>query len=335
MKKVIIQIPCYNEEHTLPHTLADLPREIPGIGFVEWLVIDDGSTDRTAEVAREHGVDHIVRHTCNRGLAHTFRTGMDASLRLGADIIVNTDADNQYPGADIPKLIEPIVQGSADFVIGDRQTWHISHFSLKKRVLQALGTLLVRKLSGTNVTDAVSGFRAFSREAALQLNIVSSFSYTIESIIQAGRKRMAIACVPIQINGKTRNSRLFRSIPEFLRKSGTTMLRVYAMYNPLRVFFWVSLILMMIGVAPILRFLWFYFTDGGQGHVQSLVLGGVCLMMGFLSLLIGLVADLIALNRQLLETVLEKVRQLEQQKSVHESKSLEPTFAGDVDRAPE
>ena len=309
--KLIIQIPCYNEADTLPFTLRDLPRSLPGVDSVEWLVIDDGSNDGTAVVAKEHGVDHVIVHRRNRGLAAAFRTGLDASLRLGADIIVNTDADNQYRGDNIGALVAPIVAGQADIVIGDRQTWSLAGFSTGKKWLQAVGSLVVRRLSDTDVVDAVSGFRAFSRDAALQLNIVSSFSYTIETIIQAGKKRLAIQCLPIQTNGKTRESRLFASIPHFLAHSIGTMVRVYAMYQPLRVFFYVSLALFTVGFLPILRFLYLYFTGSGSGHIQSLVLGGVLVLMGSLSLMIGLIADLISRNRQLLELALEKIRRIE------------------------
>lgn len=309
--KLIIQIPCYNEAETLPQTLQELPREVEGIDVVEWLVIDDGSQDGTSRVARSHGVDHIIRHRRNRGLAAAFRTGMDACLRNDADIIVNTDADNQYRGSNIAALIAPIIRKEADIVIGDRQTWMVSQFSFGKKVLQSLGSLLVRKLSGTTVPDAVSGFRAFSREAALQQNIVSSFSYTIESIIQAGKKRLSVVSVPIETNGKTRDSRLFSSIPQFLAQSGCTMARVYAMYQPLRVFSYISMAFFGLGMVPILRFLYLYTLGQGNGHVQSLVLGGVLVLMGFLGVMIGIVADLISRNRQLLEISLEKIRRLE------------------------
>jgi len=309
--KLIVQIPCYNEEQTLPQTVADIPRQIPGIDLVEVMIIDDGCSDRTIEVAREIGVDHIVRHVCNRGLARTFRTGLDAAVRLGADIVVNTDGDNQYKGSDIPRLVQPILDGRAEIVVGDRQTDTIEHFSTFKKFLQRVGSGVVRRLSETNVTDAVSGFRAFSRDAALQLNIVSPFSYTIETVIQAGKKGIAVASVPVGTNSKTRESRLFKSIPHFLRNSGTTIIRMYSMYQPLRVFFFISLILLLVGAIPILRFLYFYFSGDGSGHVQSLVLGGVLLLMGFMAGMIGLVADLISFNRQLIEISLEKVRRLE------------------------
>jgi glycosyltransferase involved in cell wall biosynthesis len=309
--KLIVQIPCFNEEETLPQTVADIPRRIEGVDVVEVLVIDDGSSDRTAEVARAAGVDHYVRHPRNSGLARTFRTGIDACLGLGADIIVNTDGDNQYAGADIPNLIRPILDGRADIVIGDRQTEQIAHFSPLKRRLQALGSWVVRQLSATTVPDAVSGFRAISREAALQLNILSSFSYTIEMLIMAGRRGMAIASVPIRTNPTNRPSRLFKSIPRFMARSGTTMVRMFAMYKPLRIFFVIGASLSLAGALPVLRFLYLWAIGDGAGHIQSLVVGGALLVIGFMTLLIGLVADLISFNRQLLEIVLEKLRRLE------------------------
>lgn len=309
--KLIVQIPCYNEEATLPETVAAIPRHIEGIATVEILVIDDGSTDRTAEIARSLGVDHIIRQTRNRGLANAFRTGLDASLKAGADIIVNTDGDNQYSGADIPRLVRPILEGRADIVVGDRETAQVAHFSPLKKLLQAMGSWVVRRLSGVDVPDAVSGFRAMSREAAMRLNIVSRFSYTIEMLIQAGRKRMAVASVPVAINKVTRKSRLFKSIPDFIQRSVATMLRIYAMYQPLKVFAIVGAVLAIIGVLPVLRFLYFYAIGDGDGHVQSLVLGGVLIIIAVVSFLIGLVADLIGFNRQLLEITLEKVREIE------------------------
>jgi glycosyltransferase involved in cell wall biosynthesis len=309
--KLIVQIPCYNEEHTLRETVKDIPREVPGIDEVEILVIDDGSRDRTVEVAREIGVDHIVCNKHNLGLARTFRTGLDTCLRLGADIIVNTDGDNQYCGADIPKLIAPILSGAADIVIGDRQTDKIPHFSRTKKFLQWFGSGVVRKLAGIWVPDTVSGFRAFDRDAAIRLNIVSAFSYTIETVIQAGKRQLAVVSVPIRTNPKTRESRLFKSIPHFLQSSGGTMVRMYAMYQPLRVFFFIGTLLTVIGSIPIIRFLYFFSIGEGSGHIQSLVLAVALLMMGFLAYLVGLVADLIGFNRQLLEMTLERVRRME------------------------
>ena len=314
--KLIIQIPCFNEEETLPLTVADIPRKIDGVDEIELLIIDDGSSDRTIEVARELGVDHIVRNKSNMGLARTFRRGLDACLHAGADIIVNTDGDNQYAGQDIPKLIRPILEERADIVIGDRQTDKIPHFSPFKKKLQRLGSAVVRKLAGVWVPDAVSGFRAFSREAALRTNIVSPFSYTIETVIQAGKKDMAVESIPVRTNPKTRESRLFKSMPAFIKRQLGTIIRMYAMYQPLRVFFYLGTALSVIGLIPIIRFLYFYFSTGGGGHLQSLVLGGVLLMMGFMSYLAGLVADLISFNRQLLEMNLEKVRKMELEESL-------------------
>lgn len=309
--KLIVQIPCLNEEDTLPQTVADIPRQIPGVDRVEVLIIDDGSTDRTVEVAREIGVDHIVRHRNTKGLAPAFRTGIDACLRRGADIIVNTDGDNQYCGADIPALIAPILRGEADIVVGDRQTQTVPHFSTFKKLLQKYGSAVVRRVSRTDVPDAVSGFRAISREAALHLNIVSPFSYTIEMLIQAGRKKMAVVAVPIRTNSKTRDSRLFRSIPQFLERSLTTMVRMYSMYRPLKFFVAIGTIITLGGMLPIARFVYLYMIGQGEGHIQSLVLGGSLLVIGLMTYLIGLLADLIGFNRQLLEMTLEKVRRIE------------------------
>jgi glycosyltransferase involved in cell wall biosynthesis len=311
--KLIIQIPCFNEESTLPATIGDFPDKIDGIDIIETLIIDDGSTDRTIEVAKELGVNHIIQNTNNLGLARSFQKGLDACLDFGADIIVNTDGDNQYAGCDIPKLVKPIIDGNAEIVVGDRQTHKIKHFSVFKKFLQKLGSRVVRQLSGTSVPDVVSGFRAISRDAALRLNIISPYSYTIEMVIQAGKKNMAITHVPISTNAKTRESRLFKSIPNFINRQLSSMIRMYAMYEPLRVFFSIGLMLSFIGVLPIVRFLYFYFTGDGDGHLQSLVLGGVLLIIGFITFMIGLVADLISFNRQLTEITLEKIRKIELQ----------------------
>jgi glycosyltransferase involved in cell wall biosynthesis len=311
LMKLIVQIPCFNEEATLPQTIGDIPRAIPGIDVVEVLIVDDGSTDRTVEVALRAGADHIVRHKTNRGLAEAFRTGIDACLIRGADIIVNTDGDNQYAGASIPALIRPIQTGQADIVIGDRQVAENPHFAWTKKRLQALGSFVVRRLSGVAVTDAVSGFRAVSHEAAMRLNIVSPFSYTIEMLIQAGRQRMAVVSVPVTTNLVRRHSRLFSSVPQFMLHSLATMLRIYTMYYPLRMFAYFGATLTLLGLAPIARFLYFYVTEGGVGHIQSLVLGGVFLMMGFVAVLVGVVADLINFNRRLAELTLQKIRGLE------------------------
>jgi len=292
-------------------TFRDIPQKIDGIDQVEIMVIDDGSTDRTAEVAKEIGVDHIVKNICNKGLAQAFLAGLDTCLRLGADIIVNTDGDNQYRGQDIPKLIAPILRGEADIVIGDRQTDNIYHFSPTKKMMQRIGSFLVRAISKTNVTDAVSGFRAFSREAAMQMNIVSPFSYTIETIIQAGKKHLAITNVPIRTNPKTRESRLARSLPRFLERSSTTMIRMYTMYQPLRAFFYIGCLCLVGGLIPSVRFLFYYFMGQGGGHIQSLILAAILLIFGFQILLIGLVADVISFNRKLSEETLLRVRHIE------------------------
>jgi glycosyltransferase involved in cell wall biosynthesis len=315
--KLIVQIPCFNEEQTLPQAIAEIPREIPGIDCVEVLVIDDGSSDGTAEVAWQSGADHVIRHKANKGLAETFRTGIDISLRLGADIIVNTDGDNQYAGTGIPALIRPILDREAELVVGDRQVRRNPHYSSVKRRLHALGTAVVQRLSRTEVTDPVSGFRAFSRDAAMLLNIVSPFSYTIETLIQAGSHQIAVATVPIETNTATRSSRLFKSIPHFVVNSLATMLRVYAMYHPLRMFGYIGIALALAGLIPILRFLYFFMTGDGDGHVQSLVLGGVLVLMGFLALLFAILADLVNFNRRLVETTLQKVRRLEIELEMH------------------
>lgn len=322
--KLIVQIPCYNEEHTLPETVADIPREISGVDEVEILIVDDGSTDKTVQVAHEIGVDHIVHNKVNLGLARSFRNGLDTCLELGADVIVNTDGDNQYCGADIPKLIGPILNGRADMVIGDRKPHQIDHFSRTKKLLQWVGSSVVRKLSGLWVPDTVSGFRAFSREAAIRLNIFSSFSYTIETVIQAGKRKLAVTSVPVRTNPKTRESRLFKSIPSFVFNSLVTMVRMYAMYQPLRMFFYLGTLLTVSGLLPVVRFLYYYVIGSGGGHTQSLILGGVLLTMGFLAYLVGLVSDLISFNRQLLETTLERVRRIELESNRCERKNQKP-----------
>ncbi len=321
--KLIVQIPCFNEEQTLRQTVADIPRDISGFDQVEILVIDDGSTDGTVRVAEELGVDYVVRHKMRRGLARAFGTGVDTCLKLGADVIVNTDGDNQYAGKDIPKLCEPILKGEADIVIGDRQTQNLEHFSYIKKKFQKVGSAIVRALSDTDVRDAVSGFRALSREAAMQINIVSSFSYTVEMIIQAGKKQIAIKSVPVEVKETARASRLFESIPRFIADQVTTIVRMYSMFQPLRVFFYIGMVLSIIGAIPMIRFFYFYTIGEGGGHIQSLVLGGVLLMMGFVTFMIGLLADLISFNRQLLEMTLERVKTLEfqQAKEMREKKS--------------
>ncbi|MEA3336419.1 MAG: glycosyltransferase family 2 protein [Chloroflexota bacterium] len=308
--KLIVQIPCLNEEATLPATVRDIPRSIDGIDNVEILVIDDGSSDRTVAVARELGVEHIVRFRQNRGLAAAFSAGLDASLRLDADIIVNTDGDNQYAGSDISKLVAPILSEQADIVIGDRQIDTIPHFSTTKKRLQRLGSWVVRQASDTDIPDTTSGFRAYSREAAMRLNVVSDYSYTLETIIQAGKQRLALTHVPVGTNPVTRESRLFSSLPGYLRRSGETIVRIYTMYQPLRVFVIAGLILLFGGFLLSLRYVYFVTQGEGTGHVQSVIIAAVLLIAGFQVILIGLLADLIAVNRRLSEDILLRVKRL-------------------------
>jgi glycosyltransferase involved in cell wall biosynthesis len=308
--KLIVQIPCLNEEATLPQTLASIPRHIPGVDEVEVLVVDDGSTDRTAEVARAHGADHVVRFTRRKGLAAGFMAGLDACLRLGADVIVNTDADNQYPGEDIPRLLAPILAGEADMVVGDRGVQDVAHFSWTKRRLQRLGSWVVRKVSGTQIADATSGFRALTRDAALRINIVSEFTYTLESIIQAGKKKLAIAHLPIQAQ-ETRPSRLFSSTWDYVKRSAATILRIYAMYEPLKVFVILGSLLLSAGMALGLRYAWFWWQGDVRGHLQSALASVVLLIFGMMTLQWGILADVIAANRKLIEDVLYRVRKME------------------------
>ncbi|MBA2303970.1 MAG: glycosyltransferase family 2 protein [Acidobacteria bacterium] len=313
MTKLIIQIPCLNEAATLPATLADLPTSVAGIDVIETLVIDDGSRDGTADVARAAGVHHVVRLTRNKGLAAAFMAGIDASLKQGADFIVNTDADNQYGGHEIPKLLAPLLRGEADMVIGDRNIAELRHMSWQKRQLQRLGSWVVRQVSNTTVPDTTSGFRAYTREAALRMTIVSEFSYTLESIIQAGKRRMAIAHVPIATNPRTRESRLFDSMFGYVKRSSATIVRIYAMYEPLKVFSYIGLSIFGVGLLLSGRFLYNYFTDAtfGPRFLQSLIFSAVFLIVGFQVLLIGLLADVISANRKLLEDLLYRVRKLE------------------------
>jgi len=313
MTKLIIQIPCFNEADSLPGTLLALPRKIEGIDEIEVLIIDDGSRDGTADAARRWGVHHIVRHRRNRGLAAAFQSGIDAALRAGADIIVNTDADGQYVGEDIAQLVQPVLRGEADIVVGDRGVGDNAHFGPVKRLLQRLGSAVVQKLSRTEVTDAVSGFRAISREAARRLTITTEFSYTTDMLIQAGRKRLAITSVPIRTNRTERPSRLFKSIPQFITRQLVTMARAYTTYNPLRAFVGTGAVIALTGTLPIVRFLVFWAMGEGQGHVQSLVIGGALLVLGAITCLMGVLADLIGANRKLLEATLAHVRVLEEQ----------------------
>src|ERR1700722_14091890 len=311
MKKLIVQIPCFNEASTLPAALAALPRQIPGIDRIEILIIDDGSKDGTAEVARAAGVHHIVSFRRNLGLAAAFTAGLQECLRQGADIIVNTDADNQYEAKDIPGLIEPLLAGRADIVVGNRQVASLAHFSPIKRQLQRLGSWVISQASGLDTPDATSGFRAMTRDAALRTFVLSGYSYTVETLIQAGASRMTVEFVPIRVHANTRPSRLMRSIPQYIRKSGVTILRAYTMYRPLRVFLALGGALIGLGTIPGIRFLYLYSIGHRIGHVQSLILSAILIIVGFQVLLIGLLADLLSCNRKLLEELIYRVRKLE------------------------
>lgn len=308
--KLIIQIPCYNEEATLPIVLQALPKHVAGIDTVEVMVVDDGSTDHTIQVARDGGVQHVLRLP-HRGLARAYAAGLETALRLGADLIVNTDADNQYPGSDIPRLVEPILAGQAEMVIGDRGVTQIAEFSLLKRWLQGLGSAVVQRASGLTTPDATSGFRAISREAALRMLVLSDYSYTLETLIQAGARGISVAYVPVQINPTLRPSRLMRGLPDYLANSAQTIVRAYTMYRPLRVFFTIGAVMVLGGLALGVRFLYFYFNGDGDGHLQSLIFSAVLLMLGFQVGLIGLMADLINFNRKIMEETLYRVRRLE------------------------
>lgn len=316
--KLIIQIPCYNEEETLGLTLSRLPRKVVGVDIVQWLIVDDGCTDGTVDVALAHGVDHIVRHTTNRGLARAFMTGLIASLDLGADIIVNTDADNQYNPDDIPRLIEPIISGRAEMVIGERPIMEIGHFSLPKKLLQKVGSWVVRLVSKTNVPDAPCGFRAISRKAAKQINVFTRYTYTIETIIQAGQKGIDIASVPIGVNRDMRPSRLIRNIPSYLFQSVVTIVRIFIIYRPFRFFLAIGTLLFSAGFLVGVRFLYLRFLGEGSGHTQSLILAAILLLMGFQIGLLGVFADLISVNRRLLEDIQSYMREW---KRTHDDKT--------------
>jgi glycosyltransferase involved in cell wall biosynthesis len=310
--KLIIQIPCLNEEQTLPETLSELPRELEGFDQVEWLVIDDGSSDRTAEVAREHGADHLVRLPNNKGLAAAFQAGLDAGLKLGADVIVNTDGDNQYRAADIPKLVAPILAGRADMVVGDRQVAQIEHFSGAKKLLQRIGSALVRRVSGTRVADTTSGFRAYNREAALGLLVVSNFTYTLESLIQAGRMLIAVEDVSVGTNETLRDSRLAASSGAYVRRNGPEILRIYARYQPFRAFTTAAAVLAVLALAAWTPFLEDWIVNGDRhGHIQSLILGAVLIIAAVQVFALGVIGDLLAGQRVMTQRMFERVRRVE------------------------
>jgi glycosyltransferase involved in cell wall biosynthesis len=315
MMKLIIQIPCFNEAQTLPIALSALPRTVPGFSSVEWLIVDDGSQDNTVDVANAHGVDHIVRHAGNKGLARAFMTGLETCLGLGADVIVNTDADNQYNADDIPALTLPILQNRAEIVVGARPIAAIEHFSLVKKMLQKLGSWVVRMASKTDIPDAPSGFRAMSRGAAQRLMVFNDYTYTLETIIQAGQKNMTITSVPIRVNEDLRPSRLVRSIPSYLKRSIITIIRIFIIYRPFSFFGTIGTILFGAGFLIGLRFVWYYLQGNGDGHIQSLILASVMLGMGFQTLLVAFVADLLAANRKLLEDIRFKVAGLKDKDS--------------------
>jgi glycosyltransferase involved in cell wall biosynthesis len=318
--KLIIQIPCFNEEAQLPLTLRELPREVPGFDAVEWLIVDDGSTDRTIDVARAHGVDHVVRLTNNKGLASAFQAGLDAGLKLGADVIVNTDADNQYQAADIPKLVAPILAGQADMVVGDRRTHTIEHFSTAKKSLQRIGSWVVRQASSTEVPDVTSGFRAYNREAAIQVQVVSSFTYTLETIIQAGKLLIAIDHVPVRTNPTTRESRLFPSTSAYVRRNALSIFRIYSQYEPLKVFWGGALVMALAALAVFVRFMIVYIEHPNiSGHTQSLIFGAVLFIGAMLLGSLGVIGDLLAAQRTLTQRTFERVRRIELQLGIEPS----------------
>jgi len=305
--KLIVQIPCLNEEATLPLVLKSIPKSIPGIDEIEVLIIDDGSTDKTVEVAKKHGVTHIVRHVGNQGLSRSFHDGVLEALELGADIVVNTDGDNQYPQERIADLVQPIIKSQADIVIADRQTSTIAHFSWFKKLLQRVGSRVVNIVAGTDVPDAVSGFRAYSRDSLMRLNTITRFSYCTETIIQAGNKGLAIASIPVTTNPKTRESRLFKSTFEHVRKSAMIIVRAYIMYKPYVIFGWLGGIFLLLGTIPFIRFVILSIQEGSaRGHIQSLLAGSLLLIGAFLCLVLAIIAELIRINRVLIEDDLEQ-----------------------------
>ena len=323
--KLIIQIACYNEEEALPETLKALPEKLEGIDEIEVLVINDGSTDRTVDVAKENGVDHIISFIKNQGLARAFMAGINGCLKFGADIIVNTDADNQYHADDIPKLIQPILEGKADMVIGTRPISRIKHFSFIKKVMQKVGSWLVRRVSRTSVLDAPSGFRAFSQNAALKLNVFNNFTYTHETIIQAGLKNMAVVSVPIEINKTRRPSRLFKSIPSYIIRSFIAILRMVVVYRPFRFFLSLGLIFFFAGFVIGIRYLYFMITGTGAGHIQSVILAGVLIGIAFQMVLVAFIADLQGVNRKLLEEIQYRLRKQEvKEKKQSKNKKKKP-----------
>ena len=335
--KLIIQIPCFNEEGQLALTLSRIPREIPGFDVVEWLIIDDGSTDGTIDVARTHGVDHVVRLTNHKGLAAAFQAGLDAGLKLGADVIVNTDADNQYEGADIPRLVEPIVRGEADMVVGDRQVETIEHFSGPKKLLQRLGSWVVRQASNTHIPDTTSGFRAYNREAALQVQAVSKFTYTLETIIQAGKLLVAVEHVPIRTNPKTRESRLFPSTAAYVRRNALSIFRIYSQYQPLKVFWGGAVVMGAAALALFIRFL-VYFAESphaaARGHIQSLIAGAVLFNAAMLLGALGVIGDLLDAQRMISQRTFERVRRIELQLGVEPSHYERGAPAGEAGAGP-
>ena len=306
--KLVVQIPCLNEEETLPAVLASIPRQIPGIDEIVVLVVDDGCSDRTVEVARAHGVREFVHHARNQGLGRSFHDGVVRALELGADIVVNTDGDNQYPQERIADLVQPIVRGEADIVIADRQVHLVEHFSPLKKRLQRIGSMVVNKAAGTELPDAASGFRAYSRESLMVLNTITRFSYCMETIIQAGNKRLKIASIPVVTNPKTRESRLFRSMPEHIAKSGVAIIRSFMMYKPYVIFAWATLVFGVLGLIPFIRYFVLWVSHHADGHLQSLLLGTVLLILAFMSGMLGVVADLIRTNRVLIEDNLEHTK---------------------------
>ncbi len=308
--KVVVQIPCLNEEETLPLVLNSIPKTIPGVDELIVTVIDDGSNDKTIEVAKKYGVKHFVRHSKNMGLARSFHDGVNYALSLGADIVVNTDGDNQYPQEKITELVQPIINGKADIVIADRQTAKIAHFSPLKKVLQRFGSYIVNKAAGTDLPDAASGFRAYSRRSLMRINVVTTFSYCMETIIQAGNKRLAITSIPITTNPKTRESRLFKSTWQHVRKSGVTIIRAYIMYKPYVIFITLSALLFILGLYPFVRYLLYVLEGSGGQHLQSLIAGSILMIASFLSITLGIIADLIRINRILVEDQLEQAKEM-------------------------